>query len=57
MSRSLLFLVTGADPSLGRLDYESMSQQALMEMVVGGLSEFNQRPLKDPDGNFLELSQ
>ncbi|KNH04576.1 hypothetical protein XU18_4206 [Perkinsela sp. CCAP 1560/4] len=26
------------DPSLGRLDYASLSQQALMEMVIDGIA-------------------
>ncbi|KNH06613.1 hypothetical protein XU18_2564 [Perkinsela sp. CCAP 1560/4] len=37
MTFELVFLNT-ADPSLGRLDYASLSQQALMEMVIEGIA-------------------
>ena len=37
MTFALVFLNT-ADPSLGRLDYASLSQQALMEMVIEGIA-------------------
>ena len=32
-------LVLGIDPSLGRLDYASLSQQALMELLISGVKE------------------
>ena len=38
MKFELLFLDT-VDPSLGRLDYASLSQQALMEMVIEGITD------------------
>ncbi|KNH08097.1 hypothetical protein XU18_1313 [Perkinsela sp. CCAP 1560/4] len=37
MSFELVFL-DAVDPSLGRLDYASLSQQALMEMVIEGIA-------------------
>ena len=37
MTFELLFL-DAVDPSLGRLDYASLSQQALMEMVIEGIT-------------------
>ena len=43
--------------NLGRLDYESLPQQALMEMVVSQMSDLNQKRLKDKNGNFLDLSE
>ena len=32
-------LLPGVDPSLGRLDYTSLSPQALMESLIGGFDE------------------
>ena len=37
MSLELVFLNT-ADPSLGRVDLESLPRQALMEMVIEGIT-------------------
>eukprot|EP00009_Paramoeba_aestuarina_P002483 CAMPEP_0201509468 /NCGR_PEP_ID=MMETSP0161_2-20130828/2514_1 /ASSEMBLY_ACC=CAM_ASM_000251 /TAXON_ID=180227 /ORGANISM="Neoparamoeba aestuarina, Strain SoJaBio B1-5/56/2" /LENGTH=376 /DNA_ID=CAMNT_0047904421 /DNA_START=33 /DNA_END=1163 /DNA_ORIENTATION=- len=56
----LLFLraFVGADPSaLGRLNYESMSQQALMEMVISKMSDENRRQFQDCNSNFLDVSE
>ena len=33
-----LLLVDVVDPSLGRVDHESLSQQTLMEMVIEGIT-------------------
>mmetsp|Transcript_2619 Transcript_2619/g.4035 ORF Transcript_2619/g.4035 Transcript_2619/m.4035 type:complete len:299 (-) Transcript_2619:86-982(-) len=51
---SIRQLVT-ADPSLGRLDYDSMTQQALMEIAIGEFSEKSQEKFKDENGNFGDI--
>ena len=35
------------DPSLGRLDYDSLSDQALMETLVEGMNRTDKRRLQD----------
>ncbi|KNH05957.1 hypothetical protein XU18_3119 [Perkinsela sp. CCAP 1560/4] len=43
-----LFFLDAVDPSLGRLDYASLSQQALMEMVIDGITN-KEKICRDPD--------
>ena len=45
------------DPSLGRLDYESLSDQALMEMLVDGLVEFHKRVFQDANEHFHDVCE
>ena len=45
------------DPALGRLDYESLSDQALMEMLFDGLSAESKEEFQDKNGNFIEVSE
>ena len=45
------------DPSLGRLDYESLSEQALMEMLTDGMDEGGKSGCKDDTGNFLDVCE
>ena len=51
----MLLYLNSVDPTLGRLDYNSLSQQALMEMVIGQLSAPYQNAFKDDAGNFLDI--
>ena len=47
----LLFAI---DPFLGRLDYESLSDQALMEMLIDGMKQKYKKAFKDRNGNYLD---
>ena len=51
----MLHYLIAVDSTLGRLEYNSLSQQALMEMVVSQLSEADQNRFKDDAGNFLDI--
>ena len=51
---SLVF--QGIDPSLGRLDYDSLSDQALMEMLISDMGE-SQRVFQDAKGNFKDVCE
>ena len=61
LSKSIYFLYTMlklmcVDPSLGRLDYDSLSDQALMETLVEGMNRTDKRSLQDGKGNFKDIS-
>ena len=43
------------DPSLGRLDYDSLSDQALMEMLISGMLETQKKFFQDKNGNFNDV--
>ena len=45
------------DPSLGRLDYESLSDQALMEMLIDALPTEEKAMFKDANGNFQDVCE
>ena len=45
------------DPSLGRLDYESLSDQALMEMLIDGLQADHKALFQDANGNFQDVCE
>ena len=53
--------VLSVDPSLGRLDYDSLSDQALMEMLIEPMEEEEKDTLKDghgfSKGNFLDVCE
>ena len=52
----ILHLLT-VDPALGRLDYDSLPDQALMEMIVEGMNpEDKKRLLLDENGNFKDIA-
>ena len=56
MIQPISTLISATDSAgLGRLNYESMSQQALMEMVFSGIK--NQEIFQDEHGNFLEVCE
>ena len=45
------------DPALGRLDYDSLSDQALMEILISGMNNYEKANFQDENGNFLEISE
>ena len=45
------------DPALGRLDYDSLSDQARMEIFIDGLTEETKKHFQDPKGGFLDISE
>ena len=51
------FLISAIDPSLGRLDYGSLSNQARMEIFVDGLSKSAKKKLQDKNGGFLDYTE
>ena len=44
------------DSALGRLDYESLPDQALMEMLIDGMNEGAKAEFQDGNGNFLDIN-
>ena len=45
-----------ADPHLGRLDYDSLSDQALMEMLIDGIKSRSKEAFLDEKSNFKDVS-
>ena len=43
------------DPALGRLDYYSLSDQALMETLIEDMNEDIKKELQDANGNYLDV--
>ena len=43
------------DPSLGRLDFDTLPDQTLMEMLFEGMSDAYKRRLKDKNGDFRDV--
>ena len=54
---SKILQVSCIDPSLGRLDYDSLSDQALMEMLVKGMNKESKRNIQDAHGNFDDVCE
>ena len=52
---SLHCLLRAVDSSLGRLDYESLSDQALMEITFDGLAEQSKAHFQDTHGSFTDV--
>ena len=46
-----------ADPSLGRIDYSLLSDQALMEILFDGIRTDNDASIRDENGNFNDISE
>ena len=51
-----LALIYADDESLGRLTYDNLSEQALMEIAVEGLSEETKKQFQDSHGSYLDVS-
>ena len=51
----MLHFTVCVDPALGRLDYSTMSTQALMEMFVEGLTPESKEIFQDDQGNYLDI--
>ena len=49
--------LTFADPHLGRLDYDSLSDQALMETLIGGIKSRSTLAFLDEKNNFKDISE
>ena len=50
-------LSLSVDPSLGRVDYSSFSDQTLMETFIDGFDEENRNRCQDKDGLFLDVCE
>ena len=50
-------LLHTVDPALGRLDYDSLSDQALMEMLITSVVAESKQYFKDENGNFLDVCE
>ena len=46
--------ILSIDPALGRLDYDSLSDQALMEMLVEGIAQSKKAEFQDTHGNYRD---
>ena len=51
----MLHFTVCVDPALGRLDYSTMSTQALMEMFAEGLTPESKEIFQDDQGNYLDI--
>ena len=51
------FSISTIDPFLGRLDYDSLSDQTLIEMLVDGLNAEDKKSVQDENGNFQDISE
>ena len=50
--------ITTVDPSLGRLDYDSLSDQTLMEMLIEGFTDFGKaQRYQDKNGSYLDVCE
>ena len=49
--------IAAIDPALGRLNYESLSDQTLMEMLFDGLNTKDKRRLQDGNGSYADACE
>ena len=52
-----LQLFLSVDPSLGRIDYSLMSDQALMEMLIEGFDDESKKTYQDSHGMYLDVCE
>ena len=58
MTNSFLSLLAqSVDPALGRLDYDSLSDQTLMEMLVSTLSKESKAAYQDENGAYTDIEE
>ena len=50
-------LFLSVDPSLGRVDYNSLSDQTLMEMLIEGFDEETKRRYQDSHEMYLNVCE
>ena len=56
MHKTFILRILAIDPALGRLDYDSLSDQALMEMLIDGMiAEQKAELFQDQRGNFKDI--
>ena len=53
----LSLAVQSVDPALGRLDYDSLPDQACMELLVAGFDEASKKIYQDRKGNFHNVCE
>ena len=53
----VLQLFRSVDPSLGRLEYRLMSDQALMEMLIDGFDDVTKKRYQDNHGMYLDVCE
>ena len=51
----LIPTVLSIDTNLGRFDYNSLSEQTLMELLIDGLTEKSKRKYQDSNGMYLDV--
>ena len=54
---SALQVTLAIDPSLGRLDYDSLSDQALMEMLIDQMDTKEKNYFQDDNGNYKDVGE
>ena len=52
-----MLLFISADPALGRLDYASLSDQALMEMLIVHMDDDQKGQFQDKNGHFKDITE
>ena len=53
----LNLVVTAIDSALGRLDYDSLSDQALMELLIDGIGDEDKEYFRDSNCDFLDIEE
>ena len=46
-----------ADSSISRVDYNSLSDQTLMEMLIDGFDDESKRTYQEKDGTYLDVCE
>ena len=54
-SMCLSTITLSVDPTLGRVDYSSLSDQTLMELLVDGFDDETKKRYQDKDGMYLDV--
>ena len=51
-----MFTALSLDPALGRIDYKSLPDQTLMELLVEGMNAESKKALQDENGHYKDIS-